>query len=78
MDYSSMVESLDKMLKEAAVDRGRGAEQTCQLISDAGNHRCIRTHSSATSPMVDGVPLLIQAMKARSNLKAAPHSLSRN
>ena len=78
MDYSSMVESLDKILKEAAADRERRGEQDCAVVPDAGAYRYIRSHSSATSPMVDGVPLLIQAMKARSSVNAAPHSLSRN
>jgi len=63
MDYSSMVESLDKILKEAAADSDSGAAHRCLLKPEAGAHRCIRSHSSATSPMVNGVPLFIQAMK---------------
>jgi hypothetical protein len=72
MDYSSMVESLDKMLKDAAT------AQSGLQASGAGCHRWIRCHSSATSPIVEGAPVLIHAIKARSNLNDAPHSLSRN
>lgn len=72
MDYSSMVESLDKMLKATA------AGKACLQPSDTELHPYLRSHSSATSPMVDGVPLLIQSMSPRPNLNAAPHSLSRN
>lgn len=72
MDYSSMVESLDKMLKATA------AAKACLQPSETERQPYLRSHSSATSPMVDGVPLLIQSMNPRSNLNAAPHSLSRN
>ena len=78
MDYSSMVESLDKILKEAAANPDRRPGQAGLPMPEAGGHRCIRSHSSATSPIVDGVPLLIHAINARSNLNASPHSLSRN
>ncbi len=78
MDYSSMVESLDKILKEAAAESDRRTAHGCLLTPEVGAHRWVRSHSSATSPMVNGVPLLIQAMKVRSNLNAGPHSLSRN
>ncbi|MFG0408448.1 hypothetical protein [Pseudomonas sp. NY5710] len=72
MDYSSMVESLDKMLKEAAADCPHEGEPASQVFTGAGNHQCIRSHSCATSPLVDGVPPLLQGMNARLNLSVAP------
>lgn len=72
MDYSSMVESLDKILKEAAADCPREGGPAGQVFAGAGNHQCTRSHACATSPLVDGVTPLLQGMNARSNLSVAP------